>query len=382
MLPANGLYGHIRNNSLKSALLLAGFGVLIAAYWLAACLGWSALVAFFDPLVGSGTPAAASDAIFLEARRRALAAWHVPVIVTLGWFAVAGLFYGAMIRAATGARPLTRREAPALYATVERLAIAAGLPTPRIEIMETSAFNAYASGLAPSDATIAVTRGLLETLEPRELEAVVAHEMAHIKNRDVRLMVVALIFAGGITLVGELIAKLFQSRRANAWNAGSDFDTGDWSASGSHRSGGLGAGGVPALVGVVAALLVAAATLAIAHVGAIMTRMAISRTRELLADAGAVELTKNPDALISALSKISRRDVVAGATESMAAMMISNGFDEDDPVAALFATHPPVAARIEALSRYAGGLRLPPRQRRRLRPQVAPDRNTATGAST
>lgn len=366
MLPVNGLYGHIRANTLRSALLLAGFAGLVGAYWLGLCLAWTAIgfvTDFASPAVSS---AETFDAIAARAWERALDRWYVPVAATAVWFAIAWLFYGAIIRASTGAHPVSRRESPRLHAMVERIAIAAGLPTPRLEIMETAALNAYAAGLSPEDATIAVTRGLLETLEPRELEAVIAHEMVHIRNRDVRLMVIALIFAGGITLLGSLIARLLERPRSGAWSAG-DFDTGGgWSsADGHHR--GLGASGAPAFVAIIGALLVAAATMALTHVGAIMTRLAISRARELMADAGAVELTKDPDALISALRKISGNDYVPVASDDMTALMISASFDADDFVEALFATHPTVEARVAALARHAGGLESPPSRRRTFR---------------
>jgi heat shock protein HtpX len=364
MLPINGLYGHIRANTLKSIMLLAGFAALVAAYWFAACLAFSAIAHLFDLSSPPVSASAAFDQIMANAAARALANWHVPILVTAAWFVAAWLFYGGMIRAATGARPVSRQAEPDLYKRVERLAIAAGLPMPRVEIMETQALNAYAAGLGPDDATVAVTRGLLKRLEPRELDAVLAHEMVHIRNRDVRLMVFALIFAGGITLGGNLIAHAMSNRRGTSWSPG-DFDDVGYGVRAHHRHGGLGA---PAILAVAGALLIAAATLALTHIGAIMTRLAISRAREFMADAGAVELTKDPDALISALAKISGHDYVPGASDTMSAMMISSSFDEDDIFDELFSTHPSVAARISALSRHAGGMAMPPR-RRFVRPQ-------------
>lgn len=383
MLSANGLYGHIRINTAKSLLLLLGFGALIATYWFAACLAWTALTYLADLSGPPTTAAIAFDAILATAASQALANWHIPLTVTIVWFSTAWLFYGAMIRAATGAHPVTRRDAPDLYKRVERLSIAAGLPMPRVEIMETSALNAYASGLSPSDATIAVTRGLLDTLEPRELDAVLAHEIVHIRNRDVRLMVFALIFAGGIAMAGDLIMRMLSRKRSSAWSA-ADFDTGGWDARGHSRSGGLGA---PALVAVAGALLVAAATLALSHLGAIMTRLAISRAREFMADAGAVELTRDADALISALGKIAGRDYVPSASDTMSAMMISSSVDEDDFVEQLLSTHPSIASRIAALSQHAGGLVLSPRHRcprpRRVRSAARPhDVSTGPPASS
>jgi heat shock protein HtpX len=352
MLQVNGLYGHIRRNTVVSGLLLGGFTLLIAAYWWAACLLWSAWAFAGDVHPATGSATSVFGAIAIAASRRALEGWYVPVLGTGLWFAFACFFYGAIIRSQTGARPIERRDAPRLHSIVERMSIAAGLPMPRVEIMETPALNAYASGLGPDDATIAVTRGLLDSLEPHELEAVVAHEMAHIKNRDVRLMVVAHIFAGAITLAGSLVSNLRgRSRASGVWGIG-DFAIARRLRGLRHRGDQLKG---PVLLGILAAVVVAAVILVLAHAGAIMSRLAISRSREFLADAGAVELTRNPDALISALAKIAGRDQVPGVSENMASMMISSSFDEGNFLETLFSTHPPVADRIAALATFAGG---------------------------
>ncbi|MGE0699985.1 MAG: M48 family metalloprotease [Hyphomicrobiaceae bacterium] len=354
MLPRNGLYGHIRANTFRSLMLLAGFALLVCAYWWAGCLAWSSVAYLVDFTSRPLTAVEAYDVISARATERAWALWYVPLVVTGAWFTLAWIFHAAIIRAATGAEAVSRRHSPRLHASVERLAIAAGLPMPRVEIVRSRALNAYAAGLGPSDATIAVTQGLLDALSPRELEAVLAHEMVHIRNRDVRLMVVAHIFAGGITLLGNFVHRIVSAERSTGWSVGVFESGGSWTG-GHEKPSGLGA---PAAAGVVAALLVAAVTLALTHVAAILSRLAISRAREMVADAGAVELTKDADALISALIKISGHDYVPGASDTMPAMMISSGFDRDDFVEALFSTHPPVEVRIAALRRYAGG-RLP-----------------------
>ncbi len=368
MLPANGLYGHIRLNSLKSLVLLAVFVLLIAGYWYAGCLAWHGLDYLFHPLRVTDPATGTFDHLAKEAWRTALARWHVPLLIACGWLIVAGLFYRTLVRFATGAKSISRRECPALYNSVERLAIAAGLPMPAVEVIETSALNAYASGLSPDEASIAVTRGLLKRLTPRELDAVLAHEITHIKNHDVKLMIVALVFTGGITLLGSLAWRMLANARSGGWRAG-DFDVGGWSHGGQHRSGALGASGAPAFAGAIAALLVAAMTLAISHVGAIMTRFAISRAREFVADAGAVELTKDPDALMSALLKISGNDWVPGTPDTFAAMMISSSFDNEDFVEQLFSTHPTIEARIAALRQYAGARASIQRQQGEARPE-------------
>jgi heat shock protein HtpX len=378
MLQVDGLYGHIRRNTLKSAGLLGGFGVLIAAYWYAACLVWSV----FAYLQEFGLVNIAASEIFNEiagrALVRALDRWWIPTAIIALWFAISWLFHGAMIRAATGARAVPRRENPALYNLVENVAITAGLPMPRVEIMETSALNAYAAGLTPATSTVAVTRGLLEALDKDELEAVIAHEITHIKNRDVRLMVIALIFAGGITFLGDLIQWFFTRRRDSYW---SDYSgTGDSSGSGGWSSGGGGGGdsdgegssipGGAALLGILGVLLVATVTMAISHMSALLVQLGISRSREFLADAGAAELTKNPDAMIRALQKISGHDELPVASEQLRAMMISRALDSDDFIEGLYATHPPIEKRIESLVRHAGG-RVTPRSERRVRGSTA-----------
>jgi heat shock protein HtpX len=226
---------------------------------------------------------------------------------------------------------------------------------PQVEIMETPALNAYAAGLGPGDAVVAVTRGLLEALDADELEAVLAHEITHIKNRDVRLMVVASVFAGGLTMVGDSIRAALTNGDArivgdavgamirsgrSASNAG-DLDLDDAAPVAAARG--------AAVLASIVAILIAIAALCLVHLFALLTQFAISRSREYMADAGAVELTKNPDALISALNKISGNDEMPEMPASVSAMMISAQFG------GLLSTHPPIDERVRALVDHAGG---------------------------
>ncbi len=321
MLPAYGLYGHIRNNNIKSMLLLLGFAFLITLLWYAGCLY----------IAANGARSRTMATSMLDALTLARQTWFVPASIVAVWFTIAYCFHGAMIRAGTGATTVTRRDEPRLFNIVETLAITAGLPLPKIEIMESDALNAYASGLSEHDATIAVTRGLLDNLDDRELATVIAHEFTHIKNRDVRLMVVATIFAGMITLIGEFMVRIFFSDR------GSSSDN-----SSSARDGRL------AFVAIGLAL--------VAYVFSLVLQFALSRSREYLADAGAVELTKDPDALIAALRKLDQGSATVDVPQSMQAMMIAaSGSGEGD----LFSTHPSVDARVERLVRFAGGRDIP-----------------------
>jgi len=365
MLPVNGLYGHIANNIAKSAVLMAGFVLLVAIYWWAGCLLFSALLSMrFGSTSRFGWSRAVTDAmpahhnsylpgptfegILDYATQTALVHWMIPAGLALVWFVYAFLFYRSIIRAATRSKPLERRAEPKLYNLVENLAISAGLPMPRIELIDSNAMNAYAAGLSPSSATIGVTRGLLLKLPADELEAVLAHEMTHIKNRDVSLMVVALIFANGITLIGNFAGSFFSRDDGGITIPEIAIPTGG----GNSEDGEKAAGGV--LIAVLAAIL-AFALMGIAHVFAQLNQFAISRAREYMADAGAVELTKNPDALIAALQRISQDDDVPLADDSMRAMMISRAFDGDSFLDSLFSTHPAIADRVDKLERFAGG---------------------------
>lgn len=341
MLPARGLYGHIRNNYVKSAALLAGFVGLVAMFWLAWCLIYTAVLDGW--LLGKAKGQDfGTDLVLIAtlAAPRALANWYVPIFLSVCWFIAAYFIYSDLIRAATGSRPVTRKEAPRLYNLVENLAISCGLPVPRIEMMMAPELNAYAAGLTPQEAVVSVTTGLLDALDDEELEAVLAHEMAHIRHRDVHLMMIAAVFAGGLMLLGKGIGKLFQSRSDSGGSSGS-------SSSGGSSSNGSFRGGPPAAVA--AAVAIGALFLALTHLFALLTRLAISRSREYLADAGAVELTKNPDALIRALRKISGSADIPDLDPAVSAMMISSRIE------GLFSTHPPIEERIAAIVDFAGG---------------------------
>lgn len=337
MTSNSGLYGHIRRNTLKSLALLAGFVGLAFAFWFTLLILHDAL--FWWPKGQDGLIDLEFRfyAIMSKGLMRTIATWWVPVLAAAIWVAVALTWHAALIRLVTRARPVSRREQTKLYDMVENLAVTAGLPMPRIEVMPSNALNAYATGIGPDDAAIAVTRGLLAELEDDELEAVLAHEMAHIANRDVRLMVVASVLAGALSILGASVsAFLFGSGERDPW----ENDDGTF--------------GLPTMVMVGALFAVTVILVAFWMVAAValfagLTKFAISRSREFLADAGAVELTRNPDALIAALTKIDGRDKVPVWSSSVQAMMFS--FDAVD----LFATHPPIEARIEALKRHAGG---------------------------
>jgi heat shock protein HtpX len=214
---------------------------------------------------------------------------------------------------------------------------------PKLKIMDTEALNAFASGLNQRQYSVTVTTGLLKGLNDEEMEAVLGHELTHIRNGDVQMMVIAVIIAGVVGFAAEIFFRLF-------FNSGStwSFGSGRSSSSSSSSSDGDKKGGGGAMI----AVLIAVALIVVAWFLSLVVRFALSRSREFLADAGSVELTKNPDAMISALRKIENRGELQGATSAVMEMCIDNpreGFVD------LFATHPSVDARVRALVKFAGG---------------------------
>ncbi len=317
---AFGLQTHIWNNNLKSVVLLAGFPVLLLLLLYGLSVGYVGVTTPIDSIwQGMG--------LALDHMTRI---WPFALIGAAVWFGIAWVSYQKIIEASVGARGLTRKEAPELYNLLENLCVSRGLTMPRLNIIETPALNAFASGLDDKSYKVTVTRGLIETLDKDELEAVLAHELTHIMNRDVRLLIIAVIFVGIFSFFGEMIFRgLFRSGvRTGGYSSGRKGDS---------RGGGM-------------LILIAVAIIVIAYLLAMVIRFSLSQKREYLADAGAVELTRNPDAMISALKKISGNSDV-DAPNDVQQMMIENR----NPFAGVFATHPKIEKRIEALQQFAGG---------------------------
>jgi heat shock protein HtpX len=317
-----GLKSYILDNNFKSGLLLAGFPLLLT------------LVVFGLQLVLMGAGALpTSDSLggdLALSFRMLLGGVPIAIVVALVWYAIAYQAQGAIIALATGAKGVTRAEEPELYNLLENLCISRGLATPSLKIIETESLNAYATGLNEKQYSVTVTRGLIQTLTREELECVLGHELTHIINRDTRLMVICAVFAGIISLVAEMMARVF--RYSGSWGGGS-----------SRKRGGKGGGGALILIGL--------ALIFVGYALAIVLRFAVSRNREYLADAGAVELTKNPDAMIRALQKISGHADLPSPGEVEVLFFESRAAG----LAGLFETHPPIEKRIEALVKYAGG---------------------------
>src|SRR5215510_10508621 len=322
-MAAYGLYTHIRANRVRSVVLLVQLFLLVYVLTYAGAL-------LAEALMGD----ASLDWLMRAAWRDFVTALPFVTVGTLLWILIAYRFHQSIIDAVTDGHDVTRGENPRLYNLLENLCISRGIPMPHLKIVENSALNAFASGLNPRQYAISVTQGLLDALDDAEIEAVLGHELTHIRNGDVRMMVIAVIIAGAISFFAELFFRMF-FRSSLRWGGGRSSD--------SDRKGSGGA---------VFAIIIAVVMIALAWLLSSMIRFALSRRREFLADAGAVELTKNPDAMITALRKIEGRGELEGATSAVMELCVDNpreGFVD------LFATHPSIESRITALINFAGG---------------------------
>lgn len=320
---AYGLYSHIRSNRIRSIFLLIGLFLLVYVLVYAGALVAEAFLHGDYPL----------PVIMMLAKRDFFQSLPFATIGAAVWIVIAYFFHQRMIDAVTGGEEVTRKEEPRLYNLLENLCVSRGIPMPKLKIMESDALNAFATGMNRRQYSITVTTGLLNRLNDAEIEAVLGHELTHIRNGDVRMMVIAMVIAGVVSFFGELVFRMFVSS-----GGGYRYR----SSSSSDRKGG----------GALIAILIAVALIVVAWILSIVVRMALSRSREYLADAGSVELTKNPDAMISALRKIENRGELPGSPSAVMEMCIDNprsGFSD------LFSTHPSVDARVYKLVHLAGG---------------------------
>ena len=228
-----------------------------------------------------------------------------------------------MLLALSGAKPVSRQDYPYLFNLVEGLALAAQIPAPKLYMTGDSALNAYATGRDPKHAAIVVTKGLVENMNREELEGVIAHEMSHIGNLDIRFMLITVVMVGLIGMLSEVIIRTFI-----------------WGGGGSRRGGG--AGWIAILAIVLAVITPIVATL---------IKFAISREREYLADATAVKLTRYPDGLRSALTKIKNNyRPTKSATETTAPLYFADPIGKH--LVKALSTHPPIEDRIKRLSSF------------------------------
>src|ERR1700754_935885 len=339
-MAAYGLYTHIASNKFRSILLLGGLFLLV--YVMVFAGGLIAEVA-----IDSNRP---FDHYIALAGRDLVKALPFATISAALWIAIAYFFNQQIIDAVTGGRDVTRQEEPRLYNTLENLCISRGIPMPKLKVIDDPALNAFASGLNRQQYSITVTTGLLRALNDQEVEAVLGHELTHIRNGDVQLMVVAVIIAGVVGFFGELFFRMFTNL---SWNSsGSGWSSSSSSSSSSDSSSSSSSDSKSSGGGAVIVVIVAIALIMLAWLLSQVVKLALSRSREYLADAGSVELTKNPDAMISALRKIENRGELPGATSAVMELCLDNpreGFSD------LFATHPSVQSRVDALVKFAGG---------------------------
>ena len=227
----------------------------------------------------------------------------------------------------SGARQVTMEQEPELYRIVENLSIGSGLPMPKVYVIEDTAPNAFATGRDPRHASVAATRGLLQKLDKNELEAVMAHEMSHVGNYDIRVMTISVVLVGLIALLADLFFR---------WT---------WMGAGRRRSNRDKGGGMAIVI------IVALALAVLAPIIAKIIQLAVSRKREYLADASGALLCRNPDALARALEKIAAdREPLEVANKATAHLYIENPLKEHaSALNNLFSTHPPVAERIRLL---------------------------------
>jgi heat shock protein HtpX len=307
-----GLQSQIWKNNSNSLLILFLFPVIF--------LGLTWLFYFFSSISGEET---------IPISQVNLSFFRTAPFVILGvtvWFIIAWFSHSTMINTATDSKPLSRNENKRVYNLVENLCIATGMSIPKINIIADDSLNAFASGINSKTFSVSLSRGIIDKLNDEELEAVIAHELTHIRNRDVRLLIISIIFVGIFAFLSEALFRSMQF--------------------GSMGKGKKGGGTILLLVLVLVGYLFAS-----------LLRFALSRKREFLADAGSAEITHRPLALASALRKISVDPTIeAVKRKDVAQMFIENPQvkvkKSSLSISTLFATHPPIEERIQLLEQY------------------------------
>lgn len=331
-----GMQTQISRNNMMSILLLIAFPViLLAMVWV-----FLATINYFGntDYNAYGEPIHWMDYDSINYSFLQTMPW---IIGGVGiWFLIAYFSNASMVKAATGARTLERRENPRVYNIVENLTMACGMDMPKINVVDDPQLNAFASGIDRNSYTVTVTTGLLQLLNDEELAGVIGHELTHIRNHDTRLLITSIIFVGILSTVTSIVVNmLYRSMIYGSLSNNRDRD---------GKNQGL---------GIVAILAIAAVICFVGYFFTIVTRFAISRKREYMADAGGAELCGNPLALASALRKISGdpglqnvdRDDIAQLyiihPQAFAGGMMSF-------FSGLFSTHPDTAKRIALLEQF------------------------------
>ena len=328
-----GIHTQQVQNNMKSILLLILFPCIV----LGMVYAFLAITNMYEVPDGYQSSrfvvdTATANAAFLEALP-----WVVGIVGI--WFLISYFANASMVRQATGARSLERRDNPRVYNIVENLTMACGMPMPKINVIDDPQLNAFASGIDEKSYTVTVTTGICNRLNDDELAGVIAHELTHIRNRDTRLLIVSIIFVGIMGTALSLAVRML-------WNA---FLFGG----GSRRSDREGKNNGGMIVVIVIAVVLAA----VGYFFTMLTRFAISRKREYMADAGGAELCGNPLALASALRKISNDPGLGGVVrEDVAQLFIvrPKAFASEftNMMSNLFSTHPSIESRIAYLEQF------------------------------
>lgn len=311
-------------NNLRSGILLFLFPCLVAVLTYLFCF-LLVVLTHNDNTYQEYNKWAMANQMFIEV---------IPYIIggVLIWFIIAYFANASIIKAATGAHPLERKENKRVYNLVENLCMSQGMKMPQINIIEDESLNAYASGINEKSYAITLSRGILDKLDDEELKGVIAHELMHIRNRDVRLLIISIVFVGIFSMLAQIaLRSVYYS---------------SWMRNRNDKNNG-------AILIMLLAMIVAA----IGYFFATLMRFAISRKREYMADAGAAEMTKNPLALASALRKISADpDIEAVKREDVAQLFIQHPGKQAKSalsgLSGLFATHPPIKKRIAILEQF------------------------------
>lgn len=309
-----GLHTQISKNNQKSILLLLAFPLLIL-------IGVYAVLFF----IVDGDIEAVNDQ-FITVIPFALG-------IVAVWFLIAYFSHSKLIQNATHSVPLERKENMRVYNLTENLCMSIGMTMPKLFIIETEALNAYASGINEKSYSVTLTRGIIDTLTDDELEGVIAHELTHIRNKDVRLLIVTIVFVG---IFGVIVSILLRNLFRNSFSRRDSKDKGG------------------------AAILIILAVAIVLYFFSMIFKFALSRKREYMADAGAVELTKDSKALASALSKISGNSTFETSNDEVKELFIDNGIKKKEGFLAkitnffssFFSTHPPIEKRIKVLEQF------------------------------
>lgn len=298
-----GLNEQIRRNNARSALILACFPLLILA----------GVYAFFFFTIGREHLDLVNSRFLTT----------IPFIAggVIVWFLIAWFANASLIRMATQSRPLERKENMRVYNLTENLCMSIGMTMPQLFIIDSPALNAFASGIDQKSFSVTLTSGIIDHLNDEELQGVIAHELTHIRNRDVRLLVISIIFVGILSFVVQI---LFRSILYGGGRRRSKDDDNKL-------------------------VLIALVIAAVAYLLSILFKFALSRKREYLADAGAVEMTRNTKAMASALRKISGHSEVDSVKSDDVKQMFIEHKAELSGISGLFATHPPIEKRIAVL---------------------------------